>query len=429
MSLTGTAFLMLLVLTALGAFAATVVFVPKFAGSGARPALARAGMVLGVNVLVLLTAAVSLNDQYGFYADWTDLSGAFGGAQPSTSRHGGGTAAAAALTHVGSEPAGVPGLALPADTFQGRDSRLLRFTLTGRYSGLTGTVLVDLPRDYFSPAARTRRFPVLETFPGYPGGPYQWVDSMNIRGTLDAAAARGIIGETIVVSPEVEFPAGVDTECVNGPVGRPQVETWLSRDVPAWVLRTFRAAPDRASWATIGFSAGGWCSAMITMLHPDRYSAAVVMGGYFTPQFSWSYHPFAANSALARRYDLISLVRSSPPPVALWVETSHSDRLSYPSTSRILAAAQVPIAIDALILKHAGHRVSLWQGELPQVIHWLGTDIPGFAPVHSSGTVLAGPGATTPPGSAPTTSAGSAARTPPGLVRRTSAGSAVSAVH
>ena len=36
------------------------------------------GVLLGVNLLVLLTVAVALNDTFGFFADWTDLAGAFG---------------------------------------------------------------------------------------------------------------------------------------------------------------------------------------------------------------------------------------------------------------------------------------------------------------------------------------------------------------
>ncbi len=382
MSLTGPFLLSLLIIVALAGFVAVVVFVPRVPGSRPGPVLARGGMILGVHLLGLLAAVVALNDQYLFYADWTDLAGAFGAPQTATHSHGGGTAAQAAAAPVaGGSGGSVTTPVLPSvPALIGQDQRVLRFTLTGPASGLSGTVLVTLPKGYSATTNQTRRYPVLETFPGYPGGPFQWVDAMNIGTVLDNGAAQKVIGETIVVSPEVEFPAGIDTECVNGPTGRPQVETWLSKDVPDWLIRTFRVNVDRASWATIGFSAGGWCSAMITMLHPDRYSAAVVMGGYFAPEFSWNYKPFTPSSPQGRYYDLISLVRTSPPPVALWVETSHSDALSYPSTSRMLAAVHAPMAIDALVLTHAGHRVSLWQGELPQVLRWLGANIPGFAP-------------------------------------------------
>ena len=58
------------------------------------------------------------------------------------------------------------------------------------------------------------------------------------------------------------------------------------------------------------------------MLHPDRYAAAVIFGGYFNPQFSGSYQPIAPGSIALDRYDLAGLARRAPPPVAIWLETS-----------------------------------------------------------------------------------------------------------
>ena len=115
------------------------------------------------------------------------------------------------------------------------------------------------------------------------------------------------------------------------------------------------------------------------MLHPQQYGAGVVMGGYFAPEFGANFVPFGPGSAAARRYDLVSLARSAPPPVALWIETSHSDSVSYPSTARLLAAARPPLSVRALVLSHAGHRLGLWIGELPQVLTWLGTNVSGFS--------------------------------------------------
>jgi len=192
-----------------------------------------------------------------------------------------------------------------------------------------------------------------------------------------AVAARAM-RPALIVSPQVEFPAGADTECINGPPGTPQVETWLAQDVPTWVTHTFRVATDRGSWAAIGLSAGGWCAAMTTMLHPAQYAAAIVMGGYFRPEFGAAYHPFPVGSPRAARYDLVALAKRAPPPIALWVESSHSDPVSYSSTADLLKTARSPTAVTATILQHAGHRISLWQGLLPGSLTWLGSNITGF---------------------------------------------------
>lgn len=382
LSLTGSLFLGLVVVATAAAFVAAVLVLPRFSASRPKPVIARVSMLLLVNCLVLLTAAVVLNDQFTFYADWTDLRGAmFGGGVKGPTAYAGGPAARAARIPVGAASTQATPRMLPSlPPGAGSNDRVLRFTVTGPRSGLRAAVLVMLPQGYTKAANSTRRYPVLETFPGYPGDPSQWIDSMNLGGVLDKAVADHVAGPAVIVSPTTQFPPGVDTECVNGASGQPQVETWLTQDVPDWVLHTFRVRTERASWATVGLSEGGWCAAMAAMLHPERYAAAVVMGGYFAPEFSPSYRPFRRGSRPAQRYDLVALAEHRPPPVALWLETSHSDTVSYPSTAKLLAVAHDPLSIQALILRHAGHRLSLWSGELPQVVAWLGRNIPGFAP-------------------------------------------------
>ena len=148
-----------------------------------------------------------------------------------------------------------------------------------------------------------------------------------------------------------------------------------------WLAKNFRVGTDRESWATIGLSAGAWCAAMITMLHPAQYSATIVMGGYFRPTFGPFYQPYPPGSELAERYDLIALARREAPPVAIWLETSHADAVSYTSSTAFLKASRAPMAVDATVLRDAGHRLAVWQGLLPDTMRWLGANIPGFSPL------------------------------------------------
>jgi S-formylglutathione hydrolase FrmB len=386
LSLTGPWFLLFVVASAVLAFGAAVVGLPRVSAQRPSAILGRIGILVSVNIMVILTAAVGLNDQFGFFADWTDLHGAlFGGTVVSSAMAGGGAATAAnvplAPATAAAVPSGVAAPALPAlPPGAGVADRVLRFTVTGAGSGLTGEVLVTLPEGYTDPANQARLYPVLETFPGYPGDPSQWNDSLNLGAALDNAVAAHTAAPMITISPITEFPAGVDTECVDGPGAAPKVETWLTEDVPHWVRQHLRVGTDRTSWATIGLSAGAWCAAMATMLHPEQYAAGIVMGGYFAPEFSANYEPFTTTSTEGLRYDLIHLATLNPPPVALWIETSHSDSVSYPSSARMLASARPPLSIQALVLSHAGHRFGVWIGELPQALSWLGKNIAGFAP-------------------------------------------------
>jgi S-formylglutathione hydrolase FrmB len=175
-------------------------------------------------------------------------------------------------------------------------------------------------------------------------------------------------------------PPGADTECVNGGQGSPQMETFLTRDVPDWIATHFRTRTDRGSWATIGLSAGGWCAAMAAMLHPAQYGGAIVMGGYFRPEFTGGTEPFPQRSDAGRRYDLVALARKTSIPLAMWVETSHVDPVSYTSSTALLKAAKPPLSVTQVVLQNAGHRIGVWQGLLPSALRWLGSNVPGFAP-------------------------------------------------
>jgi S-formylglutathione hydrolase FrmB len=383
MSLTGPVFLGAVVVVTVVAFLTVVAVWPTMAGRSPGRVLGRIGLLLTVNVLVLLTAATQLNAQFLFYADWTDLRGAFGGAPTTTVVTRGGVAAQAARVVVRGPSARAPKVspALPTGPSSRSGPGVTSYTVRGPASGMVGTVVVELPPGYGAPANASTHYPVIEAFQGYPGSPTTWTDTMSLGGVIAQQVAAGRMRSALIVGPQVEMPAGVDTECVNGTPGNPQLETWLARDVPDWVAKHFRVATDRGSWATIGLSAGAWCAAMITMLHPSQYSAAIAMGGYFRPTFGPFYQPYPPGSTLAERYDLIALARRGRTPAAIWLETSHADTVSYASSSAFLKASRAPLAVNAIVLQHAGHRLSLWKGLLPGTMAWLGGNIPGFSPL------------------------------------------------
>ena len=380
MSLTGPLFLGAVVVTTVVAFLTVVALWPSMAGRSPGRVLGRVGLLLTVNVLVLLTAATQLNAQFLFFADWADLKGAFAGAPTTTVLSREGAAAEAARVAVPGPSAQAPKLSPALPTGSSLGSGVISYTVKGPASGVVGTVVVELPPRYTALANASTRYPVIEAFQGYPGSPTTWPKTMDLGGVISRQVAAGGMRAALIVAPQVEMPAGVDTECVNGTPGNPQLETWLARDVPDWVAKNFRVGTDRGSWATIGLSAGAWCAAMITVLHPAQYAAAIVLGGYFRPTFGPFYQPYPPGSALAERYDLIALARRESTPVAIWLETSHADAVSYASSTAFLRASRAPMAVDATVLRDAGHRLAVWQGLLPDTMRWLGGNIPGFSP-------------------------------------------------
>ena len=283
MSLTGGVFLGFVTVCTVLAFVVLVLRWPALGGHTLGRIAARTGMLLLVNVLVLLTFVTQANAQFLFFADWTDLGGALGG-NPTATRLSRGTTASHAARVKAPGAAATAGAVLPPLPPMS-SSGVITYTVKGARSRLTATIVVQLPPGYTDHRNATVRYPVIEAFQGIPGSSRQWIDTMDLGGEVAQQAAAKHMRPALVVSPQTEVPAGVDTECVNGVGGNPQLETWLAQDVPNWVAHTFRVQVGRAAWTTIGLSAGGWCAAMVAMLHPAQFAAAIVLGGYFRPEF------------------------------------------------------------------------------------------------------------------------------------------------
>jgi len=382
MSLTGAPFLTLLIVAFVGTSALVVIFWPQLGRNSTFAVLARIGSLVVLNLMLVLVSAVALNDQYLFFADWADVTGS-GALTVTAQGHSGGPTSAVFTTASGAGAVfpvtGTAGVAaaLPATTSGG--GRLLTFQVTGPASGLTGEVMVQLPETYSATASSARSYPVLESFPTYPGTPESLFKNLDLTSGFTAAVGAKKIGDFLLVVPQTWFPGRADTECVNGPSGTPQVEDWITKDVPAWLAQHFRVQHDRNSWATIGVSAGAWCASMAAYLHPNLYSAAISMGGYFTPTFEGP-PPFMPGSPSLARYNLTKRVAVNPPPIAMLVTTSRQDKVSYPTTSRFVAAARSPLAIDSKVFASGGHRWSQWAPLLGPALAWLGRTSPGFRP-------------------------------------------------
>lgn len=370
MGLTDTAFFVVLLAATILVFVATVAFVPRLVGAW-WAVLARAVLILLVAVLVLVTTAVRFNAMNGWYTSWSDLGGADSTSHTVVTGAGAGQAAAdGAVAPSTPPPANLPALPEPG-------KRLQTYTVTGKASGVTAKVLVLLPADYEQPQAASTSYPVIQAMHGYPGTPSGWTGAMSLGDQLDTAVSGRKVADSIVVVPELNSPVSADGECVDAP-GGPKLETWLTTDVPEFARTHLRVRTDRASWAAMGYSAGGWCSAMAGVLHPDRYSASIVMGGYFAPSFSGS-SPLRAGSAQAKRYDLTAAIQAKAPALAMWIQAGTQSEF-WPQTQAFLAAVRAPMSATTVIQPTSGHRFDVWKAEVPDALAWLGSNVPGFKP-------------------------------------------------
>jgi S-formylglutathione hydrolase FrmB len=84
---------------------------------------------------------------------------------------------------------------------------------------------------------------------------------------------------TVVVDPNGS--ASANTLCMDSRIAR--ADTFLARDVPDWINRTFDVDPDPRNWAVGGFSFGGTCAMQMVTRHPNVYGAALAFSSEKEP--------------------------------------------------------------------------------------------------------------------------------------------------
>ncbi len=156
-------------------------------------------------------------------------------------------------------------------------ARFLRQSHAGdepiRSIALNGTVhaRVILPPDY---ADSGKRYPVVYFLHGLPATAkaYEGNDWM-----IDAMEQAG---PAILVIPQGARANDTDPEYLNWGAGR-NWETYISREVPAYIDRHFRTIASRRGRAIVGVSAGGYGAMIIGLHNLGRYAAIEAWSGYF----------------------------------------------------------------------------------------------------------------------------------------------------
>ncbi len=346
---------------AIGGIAAVTRSWPRLARPGGVAIAERILAQLLVTVLLALAVGVTVNRAGLWFVSWRDLASVVTGPP------------AGDLTQHGAElppPPTTPSRSWGAADVEVVPSKepsidahtgLRVYRVAGRASGYAGTVYAWVP-----PSGAVRS--ALQVFHGYP------VSAQSAFANLGLGRhAAGVLRHTVVLIPDWS-PGELDSECVDGPAVK--METWLTTDVPAWAVATFGVRPQREAWATLGYSAGGWCAAMATMRHPRTYAAGISMGGYMRPEFASSYRPV---DPVGGPYDLPLLARREAPDVALLVQYSEHDVHVAPSSRELVAAARPPLSVTQWSSPDSGHRVGAWKPLIPRVLAWLDHAVPDYA--------------------------------------------------
>lgn len=382
LSLTSDAFVLFLRIALVAALVWIVLRWASAARTTVLSVVRRVVSLCAVMLLAVLNVIVPINAEYGWYGSWdevwTELTSdatAVPAAQPA-----GAAPQTAANADVGPSPlAALPTSGrdrLPVSLTPTSSGGYQTFSVRGPKSGVTGDVTVWFPPGYEQDRAASH--PVLEVFHGFLPAPLATFRVFHLDSIIENLVQGRQMRAPVVVIPHWA-PDKVDTECVDGGGSNPAMETWVTQDVPQWLHGNFRADTERDSWATMGYSAGGWCSLMSTMLHPTTFGAAISLGGYARPTLDPPYVPFGPKSRAGQRYDLVALTKKAPPAVALWTLTSKQDKQSSTTTTALVDAARAPLSVTPTVLTQGSHRAEVWEPYFEPALEWLARTSTGFA--------------------------------------------------
>lgn len=348
MTLTGETVLVVSIVAAVAALVALVVaaaLLPRPAHRAGVVARASAVLVLGLLAqgLAVFAAGLVINDQYDFYATWSDLAG-----QGSTQ---------AAVIHVG-------GLATHGQ------GRIVLRTIHRHRVGRDDRALVWLPPQYGQPAYRHHRFPVVMFLPGQPSSPQVVFHQFDFAAVATRAIAAGMppfvgVFPTLMVNPPH------DTECTNLAHG-PATESWLTRSVPAYITAHFRVQPTGRSWTVMGWSTGGFCAAKIMLGHQREFSSAVSFGGYYQPLEDHTTGSLFGGSLVRREANSPTWLYRSHRLLhdRLLVVASKQDRESWPATRAFLRKTATDPHVAYLAPGRGGHNYRVYRNLLPTALRW-----------------------------------------------------------
>ena len=214
--------------------------------------------------------------------------------------------------------------------------------------------LVYLPPAWFA-SDPPPQLPAVIMVSGEFGYPTDWPTTGAAQRTADEFAKSHHGNAPILVFSDTSGEFTNDTECVNGVRGN--AADHLTKDLVPFIVSHFRASPDPARWGIIGFSSGGTCALLTTVMHPDLFNTFVDIDGLMRPNAG------SREQTIARLYggDAAAFAAFNPTTVmtsrggytgiAGWFGVSGS----VPTTYRAAGSTAAPTAQDPESINNEDH--------------------------------------------------------------------------
>ncbi|WP_086843790.1 alpha/beta hydrolase [Amycolatopsis kentuckyensis] len=254
--------------------------------------------------------------------------------------------------------------------------------VTGRRTKLVRDVTLYLPPQYFDPAYKNLRFPVIEWIPNYPSGPEVVTDGYKLPEQLDAAIAKRVLPPVVVLMPD---PTGVpkighDTECVDEVNGSAN-DTYLTADLREFAIEKLGVSTDRKAWTFAGWSSGGYCAMNLVTRHPQWYGQAVSVSGYDRAQMdAETENLYKGRQDVDDANNVGITVRLHPSPVDILAIWGEKEKFESAAAGLIRAGVRPPVRFQSWQVPDAGHNMNTFKSQIPDILTWIGAHTTPPAP-------------------------------------------------
>lgn len=256
----------------------------------------------------------------------------------------------------------------------------LHLTVRGQLSGISRSVFVYLPPQYFQNAYRDYRFPAIELLHGFPGSPQDWITVVGVTAMMQYLVSTGQAKPVVLVMPDANGGRTQSEQCINQYHG-PQDATFLARDLPSDMARVLRVQPPGGAWGIAGYSEGGFCAANLGLQYGSVFGYSGVLSGYFVPSDNQIgspprlVSPFGPDSALRRENTPEDLVTALPPGTKIpefWIGVgsgNKSDLSSAQVFEQLLQIRQPGVTLK--VVAGGGHTMFTWRSLMPPLLEWM----------------------------------------------------------
>ncbi len=216
--------------------------------------------------------------------------------------------------------------------------------------------------------------PVLVLAPGVPSQTSDWTRGADADGTADAFAAANGGKAPILAMIDTNGSIDADTECVDGPSGK--VETYVVKDVPAYLRSQFGASSAAGSLAIGGLSAGGTCALLVALRNPTVYPTFADFSGYQSPELDnpadTLQNLFGGSTEAQQAHDPATLMEQTKfPKSAGWFEAGTGDAQPLAAAEDLSEVAASSLGQTCVLLRPGGHDFTFWTTALQNALPWL----------------------------------------------------------